>query len=289
MTDISMVEKTGSELARLGGEHRSAYQAATPWPHLVLDGLFDPSVVAEAEAQEIGPGLRLQPHRSHRQIKAERTEVSGDAARGILKELRSSAFCRFLEELTGVPGLVADPSHFWAGLHVGQPGSFQAVHRDFRKHPVTGLFHRVNVLLYLNSDWESGYGGNLELWSSEMKDCGRRISPVAGRMVIFETTPKTIHGVPDPVVCPPGRARLTLVSYYYSKSAGPNGTRQPYLLQPMRPQDSVVAALASPADAFLAVRRVLEGRLRRRSQSADAAPMSLRNHAPDQEISSAAW
>ena len=143
----------------------------------------------------------------------------------------------FLEELTGVTGLVADPTHRWAGLHVFPRGGFQSLHRDFRVHPVTGLFHRVNVIVYLNNDWKSEYAGDLELWKSDKTSCERRIAPVAGRTVIFETSSTTLHGVPDPIRCPPSMARLSLVSDYFTERPGPENPRESCFRRPKRPQD----------------------------------------------------
>jgi Rps23 Pro-64 3,4-dihydroxylase Tpa1-like proline 4-hydroxylase len=219
--------------------------------------------VHAAEVEELQPALQIRPHRSHREVKAETSKVAGSAARQILDFLASTTFLLFLRDLTDIPDLEPDESYFWAGIHVGSSGAFQAIHRDFRKHPVTGLFHRANVLVYLNSDWESTYGGDLELWPADMHACGRRIPPTAGRLVIFETSPKTLHGVPDPVDCPPGRARLSLASYYYSRSPGPDDRRQARFLRPKRPQDPWFMRLAGVSDGVAETRRIVGQIVRR--------------------------
>jgi hypothetical protein len=56
-------------------------------------------------------------------------------------------------------------------------------------------------------------------------------------MVIFETTPTSYHGIPDPIRCPPGRARLSLASYYYTEYPGPHDRRETEIFLPRRPQD----------------------------------------------------
>jgi hypothetical protein len=226
-----------SELAPVASQYRQRYQAAAPWPHLVEDGLVNPSVVAAAEAQELGPALTLRVERAHRTVKAESPKVNGPAAREILDSLLAPEFVAFLEEVTGIDALIPDPSHALAGLHVSPPGAFQALHRDFRLHPTNGLYHRVNVLVFLNSEWKAEYGGQLELWPADTSACGQRITPTAGKMVIFETTPTSYHGIPDPVRCPPGRARLSLASYYYTEYPGPHDRRDFSVFPPKRPQD----------------------------------------------------
>jgi Rps23 Pro-64 3,4-dihydroxylase Tpa1-like proline 4-hydroxylase len=228
---------TLSDLASLASQYHESYMTAAPWPYLVLDGLIDPAAIAAAETQELGPALALKVEKAYRTVKAESPKVSGQAANDILDALLTPQFVAFLEELTGIAGLLPDPSHALAGLHVSPPGAFQSLHRDFRLHPTNGLYHRVNVLVFLNSDWRKEYGGELELWPADTSACGQRISPDAGKVVIFETTPTSYHAIPDPIRCPPGRARLSLASYYYTEYPGPHDHRDLSIFPPRRPQD----------------------------------------------------
>ena len=59
------------------------------------------------------------------------------------------------------------------------------IHTDFSKHPTLDLDRRVNVLIYLNKNWDQTYGGDLELWDKEMKFCEKKIQPTFNKMVIF--------------------------------------------------------------------------------------------------------
>jgi Rps23 Pro-64 3,4-dihydroxylase Tpa1-like proline 4-hydroxylase len=228
-----------SDLGVLAEKHRAAYQSATPWPHLVLDDLVDPERVAAAETQEINRALGLEIQKVQGIVKAESPDVSGKAASEILDALLTAEFIEFLERLTGLADLIGDPSHSRAGLHVSPPGAFQALHRDFRRHPTTGQYHRINVLVFLNSDWKEEYRGELELWPPKASgpEQMKRIRPEAGRVVIFETTPTSYHGIPEPVNCPPGRARLSLASYYYTEQPGPQDRKDMKVFVPRRPQD----------------------------------------------------
>ncbi len=226
--------------------YRDRYRSAKPWPHLVLDQLIDPHVVREAEGQEAAQAPSLTLHKSHRQVKAESRRVSGPAAQQILDGLVSTEMVEFLRDLTNIPTLVGDPTFCWAGIQAGQPGSFVSVHNDFRRHPVSRLYHRVNVLVYLNSSWEESYGGHLEMWTRDLRSCGQRISPIAGRTVIFETDADTYHAVPEPLTCPDDRWRLTLASYYYSETPSASDRRRPYVRRPRRPQDPWRTAFVSP-------------------------------------------
>ena len=226
-----------SDLAVLGDKHRLSYSTASPWPHVVIEGLVNPVTISSAESQELARALQIEVQKAPGLVKAESPEVNGQAASAILTSLLTPQFVSFLEELTGIKGLIPDPSYTRAGLHVSPMGAYQAIHRDFRRHPNTGLYHRVNVLVFLNSAWEEKFGGELELWAADMSSCEQRILPLAGRMVIFETTATSFHGIPDPVRCPSGRARLSLASYYYTKEPGPNDKKDLSFILPRRPQD----------------------------------------------------
>jgi hypothetical protein len=222
-----------------GRAMRTAYLGAKPWPHVILGGVFPPELVAEAERQELQRDLGvLIQHRSHREIKGESPTDVSSASQCLLQAMCTPSFLGFLEEMTAIKGLVPDPIHLWSGLHISGRGSFQSVHRDFARHPITGKWHKLNVLLYLNSGWQPSFGGFLELWPREMDICNVRVLPTAGKMVIFETCYDTLHGVPDPVTCPPDRYRLSLASYYYNDEAWAGKTREPLFRQPRRPQDS---------------------------------------------------
>ena len=70
-----------------------------------------------------------------------------------------------------------------AGVHVIPQGGYLKVHTDFPFHSALRLWRRVNVLLYLNVDWESAWSGDLQLWDANLTRCQKYISPIFNRMV----------------------------------------------------------------------------------------------------------
>jgi Rps23 Pro-64 3,4-dihydroxylase Tpa1-like proline 4-hydroxylase len=100
-----------------------------------------------------------------------------------------------------------------------RPGGFLGLHYDFATQKELKLDRRINALLYLNRDWKSEWGGQLELHSNDDVESPRHIrkeiEPIFNRLAIFNT-PNALHGHTKPLLCPPGRARLCLSWYYYT-------------------------------------------------------------------------
>lgn len=207
------------------GEMRAAYQSATPYPHIVIDNFLDPGV-AEAAISEFPP---LDPaqwnyylHTNERKFSNTDPESWGPTLQEILQQLNSPRFVDFISKLIGIDDLVADPELEGGGLHQSTTGGFLNIHADFTVHPHKRDWQRrANILLYLNDDWHPEYGGDLELWSADMKRCVKKVSPVANRVLIFTTDPTSFHGHPEPMSCPPGVARRSLALYYFSVEDDP--------------------------------------------------------------------
>ncbi|MFD2145323.1 2OG-Fe(II) oxygenase [Mucilaginibacter antarcticus] len=90
------------------------------------------------------------------------------------------------------------------------------IHADFNKHETTWLDRRINLLVYLNKDWDECYGGHFELWDKDLTRSFQKILPLFNRVAIFSTTDFSYHGHPNALTCPPDRSRKSLALYYYS-------------------------------------------------------------------------
>jgi hypothetical protein len=139
--------------------------------------------------------------------------------------LQSSPFVSFLEQLTGVAGLVGDPHCHHGGLHQTATGGFLKVHADQLLQPALGLQRRVNVIVFLNRGWLPEWGADLELWDAAMTRCCRRIEPVFNRVVVFDAVGSN-HGHPDPATSPPGVFRRSVALYYYVSPADPSASSE---------------------------------------------------------------
>jgi Rps23 Pro-64 3,4-dihydroxylase Tpa1-like proline 4-hydroxylase len=127
-----------------------------------------------------------------------------------------------LSRLTGIEKLISDPYYTGGGLNCTKRDGLLDVHADGNWHHAMGVHRRLNVILYLNKDWNSNWGGALELWDDSLSECVKSIDPVGNRLVIFETHDRTFHGHPNPLSCPPDESRKSLILYYYTAAARPD-------------------------------------------------------------------
>lgn len=207
----------------------AAYREASPFPHAVLDGFIDLQTVRRLAAEfpargdtaawldyngSDAAGKPLQ----HQKFHISDEDRLGPTTRQLLYELKSARFLDVLTALTGIEHLIPDALNHGGGIHMNCRGAMLKIHADFNRHPQWQLDRRLNLLLYLNEDWRTVYGGDLELWDAQMASCRERIAPVAGRCVIFSTSSTSFHGHPDPIDCPDDVTRKSIALYYYTNN-----------------------------------------------------------------------
>lgn len=199
---------------------RSQYTAAQPFPHIVLDGLFDDAdleaVLRDFPRPDQIRWMRFDNPMEKKLGYSYDSSTITDTVRRFLDAMNGFEMLLYLEALTGIEGLVPDPYFGGGGLHQIEPGGFLKVHVDFNIHPKLKLDRRLNMLIYLNKNWKEEYGGHLELWDADRKTCRKRILPVFNRTVVFSTTDRSFHGHPHPLTAPAGMTRKSVSLYYYT-------------------------------------------------------------------------
>ncbi len=198
---------------------RETFLKAEPFPHIVLDDLFWHPLLELMHADFDRLDWRdWRRYDSSDQIKrgtAPKTRF-GDASQLFFNTIHSGEFVHFIEKISGIEGLLPDPTLSAGGLHEIPMGGKFSMHIDFNHHLVTKLDNRLAFITYLNKDWIPSYGGSLELWSLDENKSIIEISPIFGRSVLFYQSSKSLHGHPKPVDVPDGRKRRSAAAYYYS-------------------------------------------------------------------------
>ena len=201
------------------------FASADPYPHIVIDEFLEPEAAKAAIAEF--PAVDAERwtnyiHVNERKFSHTDPTTWGPTLQRILDELNSPRFVQLIGNLLAVDDLIADPSLEGGGLHQSTRGGFLNIHADFTVHPHHRNWQRrANIILFLNDSWAPEYGGDLELWSTDMKECVRKISPVANRAVIFTTDATSFHGHPEPMRCPEGVTRRSMALYYFSIEVDP--------------------------------------------------------------------
>lgn len=208
---------------------QTKWERSVPFRHLVYDNFFYPEKAELILKQypNVTRGAWDGTTYIHQKNKFILRHFSpATVLKEVFDELNSAAFIQFLERLTGIEGLTGDEKLFGGGLHQSINGAFLDVHVDFNYHPQTRFHRRLNVLVYMNKDWEEAYQGHLELWDMEQNKMVERVAPLFNRMVLFETNERSFHGHPVPLNTPGHISRKSLAAYYYT---------------PSRPEDEVAA------------------------------------------------
>lgn len=219
MNRSEFLDITFEELIQLGKDKHEEYINAKPFASGYFDDFFNANKLTQvlAEFPELGDKNDIKYNNPNENKLASKGEYRfGEVSTRFAHFMNSQPMLEFLENLTGIKNLIPDPSFEGGGFHQIKPGGYLKLHADFNKHRATNLDRRLNVLVYLNENWEESYGGHFELWDKEMTKCEKKILPIFNRMAMFSTTDFSWHGHPDPLTCPPDRSRRSMAFYYYT-------------------------------------------------------------------------
>ena len=207
------------DLKGKGEEKHESYLNASPFPHIVIDDFLSPSVLEQCLADfptDPDPDS-TEFNRAQEKLKSSyNPDYLPPHLRSLFYSLNSRPFLKFLQNLTGIKGLIPDPYFAGGGFHQIKQGGHLDVHADFNHNRILDLERRINVLIYLNKDWSADYGGQLELWDNDMNACVKSVVPDFNRCVIFNTTSFSNHGNPNPINHPNNVPRRSIALYYYT-------------------------------------------------------------------------
>lgn len=233
---------------------KSQFDAAEPFRHLCIDGFLEPSFAREvAKAYPsfetaLERGFSFNYVNERKKVQVTDSSKFPEPVSLLHQAISSEEFRDQLSYITGIPKLLADEALVGGGMHVTGPHGRLDVHVDFNYVPDRKLHRRLNILVYLNPDWRYDWGGEVELWDTDVRRCYQALRPVLNRCVIFETSEISFHGVAA-VTCPPGVERKSFAAYYYTKEppAGWDGTKHSTVFR-ARPDERWRGYVLMPAE-----------------------------------------
>jgi len=220
-----MIDPTGvfdnSKYSKLAQENAEKFQNAKPFPHAVFDNFLDNNLAKELRKDFPDYNDDISWHvRDTENIKkryqADDTKLP-KSLRLMLREFNSKQFLLFLESLTGIEGLIPDPYFVNGGVHMSKSGDYLGVHADFNWNHMIQAHRRVNALIYLTESWQEDWKGALEMWEPNGVKPVKMAYPEFNRLIVFQTSGKSLHGHPVPLQTPEGEYRRVLNLYYYSR------------------------------------------------------------------------
>ena len=214
-------------ISRMDSSNRDFLYSKEPFQHVIID-----NVLPKELALSCLDGFPDRNDKSWENTSDEDIEIKKrsnwksefDIPDNILDTVRifnSSLFLTKLSEIFNIPKLIPDPYFTGGGLNITERGGLLDVHIDGNYHDASGLNRRLNVIFFLNSSWKSEWGGQFCLYDKEGNQCKKKILPNFNRLLAFETSDISYHGLPEPLNCPEEVSRKSIILYYYTKQERP--------------------------------------------------------------------
>jgi Rps23 Pro-64 3,4-dihydroxylase Tpa1-like proline 4-hydroxylase len=182
--------------------YRETFLTAQPFKHVMIEDFFEPSFAEQLLAEFPSFDKKLSINESGQTSgKAVHTNIRSisPAYQQLYATLSSRPFLDFVSQLSGIPDLLLDPKMFGGGTHENLHGQDLDPHVDFNYDEARQLHRRLNLIVYMNKEWRSEWGGALEIHSNPRRPDENQIhsfDPLFNRCVMFETNEYSWHGFP---------------------------------------------------------------------------------------------
>lgn len=204
-------------------ELAAQFRDAKPFRYVVMDDFFERDVadalLAEFPPFERGNALSENGTPGNKSTVEKIRELGPHY--GLLDDtVQGRDFLEFVGRITAIADLIYDPWYFGGGTHENRHGQDLDAHIDFNRHPLQPWHRRLNLIVYLNHEWDDAWGGSLELHSDPRGDLDQvtLVTPLFNRAVVFETTETSWHGFRN-IQLPEakrGLSRKSIALYFYS-------------------------------------------------------------------------
>jgi hypothetical protein len=207
-------------------ELQCRFAAAEPFRHVIIDDFLSPEfchqLMQEFPAFDADRATNERGETGRKAVVSEPARL-GHAYARFDQMIRGREFLELISGITGIPKLVYDPEYVGGGTHDNLDGQDLDPHVDFNYHPSRQWHRRLNLIVFLNPEWEADWGGCLEFLSDPWTPDGARpaesVVPLANRAVIFETNEHSWHGFRR-IRLPAGKqhiSRRSIAIYLYTE------------------------------------------------------------------------
>lgn len=197
------------------------YNSTAPYPYIILDNFLpqDLALRLEAECVSLDDGDWKKFDRNGSAMSEFNDLSQAPAAYDLVSAVHGQQLTEWLSKVTGITGIIPDPHLMGAGYSRIYRGETLKSHTDFNWNERLKLHRAVNLIIYLNSNWQSEYNGSLELRDFENKEVVAEIEPVFNRCVIWPYHKLGFHGMSKPVLCPDDVSRNTFRFFFYTSNS----------------------------------------------------------------------
>jgi len=222
----------------------NSYYSNKPFNHFIIDDFFNIRIAKKLEKQFPDYNSKIwQGYNNPIEVKkvCNNWNLFPAETYKAISYLNSKEFVGLIEKkLFKKNYLFTDVGLNGGGWHIHKKGGKLNTHLDYSIHPKLGLQRKLNLIIYLNSNWKSTWGGFLGLWGNETSQKPgkliKSIEPKFNRAIIFDTTQNSWHGLPEPITCPKNQFRKSIAIYYLCEKSKKISKRGKALFSPTNEQ-----------------------------------------------------
>jgi Rps23 Pro-64 3,4-dihydroxylase Tpa1-like proline 4-hydroxylase len=228
----------------------TAFCSNKPIRHLVIDNFLKKDIASSIYAHFPTMEEMNTHYKGINEKKAEHSNFSSlhQSFERLHQDLSSPRLITWLQAVTGINLLETINDRLGYGLHQGADQSFLDIHIDYNLHPIKKLYRKLNLIIFFNEQWKPDWGGHLELWDADVKNCIQSILPVFNRCVIFECSNVSYHGY-SKINVPAGVTRKSCYQYYFIPLSD-NISFHDTIFKP-RPQESAIKKIKTYSKDFI--------------------------------------
>ena len=228
------------------------WEKAKPFPHIVVNNFFDIEIAKKLEKEFPNYNDNTwDNYNNPLEVKKICTnwKMFPSLTYQVFSYLNSEKFVKKLSNSTLKSSeLISDSGLHGGGWHIHGRGGKLNTHLDYSLHPKLKLKRKINLIIFLNSEWQHNWGGHLGFWDNKSNkqpgELCKEIEPTFNKAVIFDTTKNSWHGLPQPINCPENQFRKSIAAYY--------------LTVPPKNTDKRAKALFSPTESQRGDNKILE-------------------------------